>query len=47
MVPVPATWRPPFSWTGVSLSMMPRVNIRPALGPPTSLSWIVTLTGEV
>ena len=38
MVPVPATNFPPLSSPGVSLSTMPRLNIIPALGPPTPSS---------
>ncbi|CAB4934708.1 unannotated protein [freshwater metagenome] len=38
IVPVPAIVRPFARSSGLSLSMSPSVNIRPALGPPTSLS---------
>ncbi len=46
MVPVPATRIPPVIAPGVSLSTMPRANIIPALGPPTSSIWIVTSNGN-
>ena len=36
IVPVAATVCPPVNEPGVSLSTMPSVNARPALGPPTS-----------
>ncbi len=47
MVPVPATFAPPLSLPGVSLSMIPSANIIPAEGPPTFSSWILTWNGKV
>ena len=38
--------RPPVIAPGVSLSTMPRANISPALGPPTSSSAMSTLNGN-
>jgi hypothetical protein len=47
IVPVPATNLPPVRSPGVTLSTMPRENIRPALGPPTSASLMSMVNGKV
>src|SRR5690348_17270118 len=44
--PVPAMNRPSVRLPGVSLSMMPRANISPALGPPMSPTLILTWNGN-
>ena len=44
--PVPAMNLPPVSDGAPSLSRMPRLNIRPALGPPTSARVMSTLKGR-
>ena len=45
IVPVPAMGVPPVMSPGVRRSMMPRENIMPALGPPTSFRLTVIVTG--
>jgi hypothetical protein len=39
--------RPPVRLSGVSLSMIPRANIMPALGPPMSPTLIFTVNGKL
>jgi len=46
IVPVPAIFLDLIRSCSVNLSMMPRAKINPPLGPPVSLSWILTSKGK-
>ena len=46
IVPVPAIFRPRTKSSSVNLSMIAKVKIKPALGPPTSLRRIFTVNGN-